>query len=140
MLDIATAFAQRGKMDWKDVQAKVEVFAECAGGHHFRQVAVGGGDDSDIDLASSGAAQRFELAFLQHAEEFGLEFQRQLADFVEEDGAAVGKREPAFTPGHGAGERAPLVAEEFAFNEVGRDGGAFDEHEGFVRAIAGAMN
>ena len=42
-----------------------------------------------------GRAERPDLALLQHAQQLGLQRERQLADLVEEDGAAVGLDEQA---------------------------------------------
>ena len=68
-------------------------------------------------LRGPRAAERFELAFLQHAQQFRLQFERQFADFVEEDRAAVRQGEAAFASRRGARERAAFVAEEFAFDQ-----------------------
>ena len=54
----------------------------------------------------------------------------QVAHFVQEDGAAVCQFELAFARGDGAGERAFFVTEEFALQQVGRNGRAVHLHEG----------
>ena len=55
------------------------------------------------------------LRALEHAQELGLQRQRQLADLVEEQRAAVGRLEVApACAAIGAGERALLVAEQLA--------------------------
>ena len=63
------------------------------------------------------AADALEPAFLEDAEQLGLHGQRNLADLVEEDGAAVGQLEPALALADGAGEGPFLVAEELAFQQ-----------------------
>ena len=55
---------------------------------------------------SSLAADRPDLALLQHPQELDLEPQAQLADFVEKEGAPVGPPQEANFVGHGAGESA----------------------------------
>jgi hypothetical protein len=57
-----------------------------------------------------------------------------LADLVEEEGAAVGELEAAGAARDGAGEGAALVAEELAFDQAGRDRGAVDLDEGLAAA------
>jgi hypothetical protein len=52
----------------------------------------------------AGAAQALELLLLQDAQELGLEFERDVADLVEEDRAAVRQFEAAEALGDGAGE------------------------------------
>ena len=44
-----------------------------------------------------------------------MEFERDIADFVEEQGAAVGHFETANFLGEGAGEGSAFVAKEFTF-------------------------
>ena len=63
------------------------------------------------------------------AQQFGLQFGWQFADFVEKQGAAVGERERAVAGGDRAGEGAAFVAEELAACEGGDDRGAVDDDE-----------
>ena len=78
-----------------------------------------------------------KLALLQNAQELGLRSGVQIADFIEEDGAAIGQLELALARGDGAGECALLVAEQLAFEQVGWNGGAvhFDERAVGERAF-----
>ena len=48
------------------------------------EVAVGGGDDADVDLDRLGAAEALDHPLLEHAQELDLDLQRQVADLVEE--------------------------------------------------------
>ena len=48
------------------------------------QVPMGRGDDADIVLDRRAAADRGELAFLQHAQQAGLRLGRHVADLVQE--------------------------------------------------------
>ena len=66
----------------------------------------------------------------------GLRRQAHVAYFVEEDGAAVGLLKLADALLDCRGESPFLVAEEFAFDEFGRDGGAVHLHEGRIGAVA----
>ena len=65
--DVFLAIAERGIHDRKDVQAVVEIAPEFPVGHHPRQVAVGRGDQPDVDADGLRASQPFEFLFLQHA-------------------------------------------------------------------------
>ena len=53
------------------------------------QIAVGGGDDADVDAARDVLADAAQLPFLNDAQQLGLRARRQLADLVEEQRAAV---------------------------------------------------
>ena len=104
--------------------------------HLLRQVAVGGGDDAHVDLDRALGADRVDLAFLQGAQQLDLHVQRQLADLVQEQGAAVGLLELAQVLVGGAGEAALLVAEQDGFDQVLRDGAAVDGDERLAGALA----
>ncbi|NJO56198.1 MAG: ParB/RepB/Spo0J family partition protein [Rhodospirillales bacterium] len=87
--DIVAALPQCGDEHRHDVDPVVEVGAEIPLGDGIFQIAVGGADDADVDLDCSGAADAFELAFLQHPQQLRLEGRRDFADLVEKQGAAV---------------------------------------------------
>ena len=77
-----------------------------------------------------------EAPLLRHAEQLGLQRRGHVGDFIQEDGAAVGHLEAANALRDRAGERALLVAEEFAFEQGLRDGGAVDLDQRAGRAGA----
>jgi hypothetical protein len=74
-----------------------EVLAEAPRRDLGRQVAVRRRDDPDVDATVRVSADALELVVLQRAQQLGLERRRELADLVEEDGAAVGNLEPALS-------------------------------------------
>ena len=63
-------------------------------------------------------------------EQFGLQRDGHLPDLVEEDGAPVGSLEPALLAAISPRERATLVSEQLALQEIARHRGAVDLHEG----------
>jgi hypothetical protein len=65
------------------------------------------------------------------AQQLGLSLEREISDLVEEERAFVGALEASFLLLQRTGERALLVAEELALDEVLRDGGAVELDEGF---------
>ena len=79
-----------GMMDFERVDAEHQVFAKLLLGHHFLQVAMRGADDAHVHLKRVVVSDAADLAALQHAQQFGLHGLGQFADFVEEQGAAVG--------------------------------------------------
>ena len=72
--NIVLTIAQRGQQDRHHVESVVEVLAETALPHHFGQVAVGGGDQPDVDCLLPRIADPSYPPALQHAEEFSLGF------------------------------------------------------------------
>ena len=98
------------------------------------KIAVGGGDDPYVDLDRPAAADALELAFLQDAQEFGLERPRNVADLVEEEGAPVRLLEAPLARFDRAGEGAAFVAEEFRLEQ--RFGG---RHRSWPMGASSAM-
>ena len=115
---VAGALAKRRDADRRYADAVVKVLTETAGCDFVAQVAVGHGDQADIDMARFAVADAVDDAFLQHAKKVGLEVEREFTDFVQAQGAAIGEFEAAkATFGGGPGEGAPDVAEQFAGNQ-----------------------
>src|SRR5438552_798 len=81
-----------------------------------------------------------EHALLEHAQELGLQAERQLADLVEEAGAAVGSLEQSAPAPHGPRERATLVAEQLGFEQRLRQRRAVDGHERTLGAGTGVVD
>ena len=132
--------AQRRHPDREDVQPVVEVLAEAAFADQADQIPVGRRDQPEVDLDLVLAADRIDLAVLQGAQQLHLGVERQLADLVEEQRAAIGFEEFADALLDGAGEGAFLVAEQDALDQILRDGAAIDGDEGLGSAGAFALD
>ena len=81
-------------------------------------------------------ADALELPLLQHAQQLALQLERDLADLVEKQRAAVGQFEPADAVAQRAGEGALDVAEELALEQFARDRRAVDPDQRPVAAAA----
>ena len=84
--------------------------------------------------------QPLDLAFLEGSEKFGLQLQRQVADLVQEQCAAVGSLEPPDGLRDRPGEGSALVTEEFAFEQTRRNRGAVDRDKALMPARTGLVN
>ena len=124
------------------VEAVEQVLAEPARrATSALEVAVGGGDEADVDLERRWSPPtRSNSPLLQHAQELGLHGRRQLADLVEEERAAVGQLEAPGLLAVGAGEGAALVAEQLALEQRLGQRRAVERDEGAVGARAGVMD
>ncbi len=92
---LVAAVAQQRQMQGDAVEAIVQVFAEFAVRDHLADIAVRRADDVQIDWNRLIAAERHDFALLDHAQQPGLQHQRHVADFVEEQGAAAGLQDLA---------------------------------------------
>src|SRR4029077_20841731 len=84
----------------------------------------GGRHNAYVHPNRLAAAQSLELLFLQDAEEFRLQLQRQIADFVEEERALVRQLESPFGLRKRSCERASFVAEELTLEQGSGNRGA----------------
>ncbi len=136
---VALALAQRGDLDDGNGEAVEQVLPEASRGDLGGEVAVGGGEDADIDLDRGGGADPGDLALLEAAQELDLGGPGQLADFVQKERAGVGGLEVAPALGVGAGEGAFLVAEQLGLHQVRGYGAAVGGDEGALAAGAGLV-
>jgi hypothetical protein len=87
--NVLAALAQRRHAERHHVETVEEILAEAPRLHHRGEVPVRGGDDADVDRHRPIAADALDLARLEDAQQRRLEIERQLADLVEEEGAAA---------------------------------------------------
>ena len=80
-----------------------------------------GGYDPQINWQSRGSANAGDLAVLQHTEQFNLHIETHVANFVEEQSAAVRFFKPANPLGMGAGKAPSFMTKEFGLDQLGRD-------------------
>src|SRR5579872_542294 len=138
--NVFAAFAQRWQCQRNDVEAVVKIGTELATFDHRAERNVGGGDDADVDVYGAGFPKTFEFALLQNTEELRLQVQRHLADFVQQDGAAMSEFEFARPVRHCSSEGSLAVTEKLALQQRFRDCGAVDRDEGLAAAGAGVMD
>jgi enoyl-CoA hydratase/carnithine racemase len=117
---ILHAVAQRRYRDGEDMQAVEQILAELAGADQLKQVAVGGGDQPEVDLHGLARSDRIDFSVLQCAQQFDLRVEGQFADLVEKEGAAVRFEKLSQRPFGRAGEGALLMAEQDRLDQIGR--------------------
>jgi hypothetical protein len=127
--DVVLACAQRRQHQRQHRDAKVQILAEGRGVDHPAQVAVRGRDQTHVDRPVLAFAQALDGARFQHAQQLRLKRERQLADLVEEDRAAVRRLERPGARRHRARERAARMPEQLALDDRARQRRAVDDHE-----------
>ncbi len=88
---VGLAVAQRRDADHHLVETVEQILTKPPGAHQVLQILMGRADDADIDRNRLPAADPLDHAFLQEAEQLDLKRQRQIADLVQHQGAAVGQ-------------------------------------------------
>ena len=104
------------------------------------QIAVGRGQNPDVDDNAPGAADRTDFLLLNGAQQLGLQIHRQFAHFVEKHRAALGNRQQAFFGLHRAGKSSLHIAEELAFDEGGNERTTVHGNEWLVAVGTGEMD
>src|SRR5579864_1264269 len=138
--NVSGTFAQGWDADRKYIQAIVQVAAELAILHHLFEITIGRRHQPHIHLLGSVAAQPFKLTFLQSAQEFRLNLNRNISHLVEKQRALVGKfKSPNFLCNR-ASEGASFMSKKLALEQSGRDRSAVELYEGPLLAPTAFMD
>src|SRR5204863_7807586 len=86
------------------------------------------------------ASETFELLLLDRTEELGLQFEWQIADFVEQQRAAVRWLKAPHSGCHRASKRTSLIPEHIALEQCDGNLRAVDRDKTMVPACAGHID
>ena len=137
---IIRPFAEWRNLDLDHVEPIEEVFAEPSFLDRILQIHVRRRDETHIGSARRVVADPFVLPVLDEPQQLRLQGERQVADLVQEERAAVARRDAARVVANRAGERSPDMPEEFAFEQLQREGRTGDDAERLIRAVAPGMD
>ena len=124
--NILLAMPQGRNEDGDDAEPVEQVLAKGPIAHALLQIAIGGGDDADIHADILHAADAADGLILQRPQQFRLQVGGELADFIQEERAAVGDFKQPLLLRLGVGEGAALVPEELGFHQGFGNGRAVD--------------
>ena len=129
--EIHAARAQRGQLDVQAADARQQVGAKAPARDQRVEVGVRRAHQAEIDAHRLAArrAQRHDLALLHGAQQLDLRRGGQLADLVEQQRAAGGRRDHARAILRRAREGAAPIAEELALDQVLGQRAAVDRDE-----------
>ena len=131
--DVFRPLAQGRRLQAQQGETVVEIRPEASGPHLLHQVFPGRADDAGIDGNGPVAAQAEDFAGFQHAQQTDLHGRADVRDLVQKDGAVLGHFKQAFlAAAPRAGERALVIAEEFAFQQGFGQRAAVQGHKGAV--------
>lgn len=114
---VGAALAQGRDLGDERREAVPEIAAKGAGLDHRGQVAVGRGDEAHVDGLARGRTDTGDELCVDGREHLGLGGERELANLVEEERAAVRSLKVAVLALLGAGKGASFVSEELAVRE-----------------------
>ena len=111
------------------MNAMEQILPKCFFAHTRFQIAVGRDYDANIDRDRLIAANAFDFAFFEDAQQLGLHVQGHVADFIEKYRSLISLLEFANVATGGAGERSFFVSEQFGLDQLRRHGGAIQSDE-----------
>ena len=133
---IVESLAQRRQCHRNDIEAIEQILAELALLDHLFEMAVGGADQSHVHSHFGGLAHGTHPPLLHGPQKLGLHRQRQLADLIEKQGAALRCGEETGMVGHRPGESAFAVAEKLGLEQLFGNGAAVHRNKRSAGASA----
>ncbi len=122
-------FAKWRHVDRKNIQPVIEIAAKLLFFNQLRQVGIGRRHYAHVHSQRARTSESFEFLLLKHAQQFRLQIEWNVLDFVEKDRSLVREFEPTDASIDGAGERAFLMTEQLTLQQACRNRRAiyFDE-------------
>ena len=111
------------------IQAVQQVFAEQAELDPLLQILVRSRNHPHIGLDRCMTTHAVKTTLAQNPQQARLQLKRHIANFIEEQGTAIGLLKAPAPLTLCAGESAPLVAEQFALEQLFGDSRRIDGHE-----------
>src|SRR5712672_3114183 len=118
--DVIDPLSQWWDLNRKHIEPVVKVFTKAARRHFLLQVTIGCSDDPHIREPRPILAHALVTLLLQDAEQFALQFQGDLSDFIEENRSAVSCLKTSGAVFDGPRKSTARVAEKFAFIQLFR--------------------
>ena len=138
--DILGPVAQRRHVDRHDVQTIEQVFAELTLGNQVFEILVGGGQYPYIQANAGLSADPADDAALQCPQQPCLRMFWHVADFIEEQSAALSLFESANRLADRTSKGTLFMTEKFSLDQFGRDRSHIDRHKWPGFAVTKAVN
>ena len=127
-------------MHTNHAQAVEQILAELSFGDPLFEIRVRGGDDPNIDLLGPRFADRQHFTLLEKPEQFRLDVDGQVADFIEEQRAADRGPQDAGLIRHRARKAAAPMAKELTVSQFARRARAVVGQEHAAASKRSGMN
>ena len=138
--DVLAPFAEWWQFNRDGIQPVKQILPEFSFLDSLCEIDVRGGDHAHIHLDLEISSHRFELLFLENPQQFGLHRELQFADFVEQQGSAMGQLEFSLSCLHSSREGALNVTQKLAFEQTFDDCRAIDCYKQALRPAAHIVN
>src|SRR5688500_19509833 len=132
--NVTRVLAERRDRERNHIEPEEEILAQTTVADRATQILVRRRHDAYVHTNRFPASDALDLARLDCAKELRLCLRAEVPDLVQEERAFVRQFEPTDAPLRGSRERALLVPEHLALDEIARDGGAVHADERTVLA------
>src|SRR5687768_10616087 len=136
---VALPVAKGRQSDRNHVQPEEEVFPECALAHRACKVVICRSNDPDIDPYVAVPADAMDLTRLDRTKKLRLRIEAQISDLVQKQRTGVRELEASYASLRSTGERASLVTEHLALDQIARNSSAIDSDERLIAPCAGVV-
>ena len=127
--DIRSPLAKRRQVGRRSLEAAGEVGAEVSRRHELERSSARRRDDAYVDGGRVRRAHGSNLTLLKDTQQLDLRSEREVSDFVEQQGSVVGGADESLMLGRCPGEGTSPVAKKLALDELLRKGSAVDGDE-----------
>src|SRR5208283_4306836 len=138
--NVLSSLTKRRDFNGEDIKSIKKILAELLLSNHGPKIAMGRGDDSHIDMDRFGTPQTFELLLLNGTQQLWLQFQADVADFIEKKRTMIGELESAFLLHQGSSESPFLVSKQFTFQQSRGNRSTVHSHQHTISPRAEIMN
>ncbi len=122
--------SQGRKLDYKDVEAIVQILSKTAGGNLRFEVLIRGGNDADVRFDRFVPSQTLEMPFLKQAENLPLGGRTHVANLVQQEGPFLSLLEFADASPVGSRKCPAFVAKQLTFEQGLLKSGEFRAKKG----------
>ena len=129
-----------GDPDRNHIDPEIQIFPKLLLFDQSDQILMGGRYDTDVHIHGPMIPHPFDLFVFQHPQQLDLDGQRDIADFIQKDRAAVRRFKTSLAMPIGPGKSPFDVAEQLAFQKGGIQGGAVELHVRSAFALAPFMD
>ena len=128
-LHIIPPVSQRRGTQPHHIEPVIEILAKTPLRNSLFYIDIGRSNHPDIDAARGMTADHLDTLLLQEAQQGDLIFQRQFADLIEKQGAAISRLNLAYLVGLSPCERALHMAKQLRLDQLMRHGATVHGHK-----------
>src|SRR6185437_12069700 len=127
--DRLAAFAERLSADRDRIQPMKEILAKCSRRHHRAKVAIGSSHQPHIDVNRLIRPHRLDLVILNRPQNFRLKLERQFANLVQKERAALRRTKISQRVVASIGEGPTHMPEKLRLRQLSNQRRAVERHE-----------